>query len=65
MEKITSLLSPLQQRLHTSKMAVLGFLKYVILFSLLANCVLTLSVVNVRDHGVVGDGIADDTQVRA
>ncbi|KAK1363383.1 Glycoside hydrolase, family 28 [Heracleum sosnowskyi] len=43
-------------------MAVLGFLKYVTLFSLLANCVLSLSVVNVRDHGVVGDGIADDTQ---
>lgn len=46
-------------------MAVLGFLNYVMLFSLLANCVFTLSVVNVRDHGVVGDGIADDTQVRA
>lgn len=46
-------------------MAVLCILKYVILFTLLANSVLSLSVVDVRDHGVVGDGIADDTKVRA
>lgn len=44
-------------------MAVLGFLKYVMLFSLLVDFALTQSIVNVRDHGVVGDGITDDTQV--
>ncbi|WOH10480.1 hypothetical protein DCAR_0729949 [Daucus carota subsp. sativus] len=38
------------------------FLKYVMLFSLLVDFALTQSIVNVRDHGVVGDGITDDTQ---